>query len=46
MIDPGQSDDREEPEELDDPFAVFTEWASGADDRAYADLAKDPQKPN
>jgi AbrB family looped-hinge helix DNA binding protein len=22
----------------DDPFAVFTEWASEADERAYADL--------
>jgi hypothetical protein len=23
---------------LDDPFVTFTEWASEADDRAYADL--------
>ena len=22
----------------DDPFATFTEWASDADERAYADL--------
>jgi AbrB family looped-hinge helix DNA binding protein len=24
--------------ERDDPFAVFTEWSSEADERAYADL--------
>jgi len=30
----------EEDEDLvaDDPFATFTEWASEADDKAYADL--------
>jgi hypothetical protein len=35
MIDREQSD---EMGEVDDPFAVFTEWASEADEKAYADL--------
>ncbi|CAN2532366.1 hypothetical+protein [Methylocapsa aurea] len=26
------------PKDEDDPFATFTEWASDADDEAYADL--------
>jgi antitoxin PrlF len=26
------------PNDEDDPFATFTEWASDADDEAYADL--------
>jgi len=26
------------PAEADDPFAAFSEWASEADDKAYADL--------
>jgi hypothetical protein len=30
-------DDAETPE-ADDPFATFTEWASDADDKAYASL--------
>ena len=34
------ADDPEDREEAmdDDPFAVFHEWASEADQRAYADL--------
>ena len=36
-------DEREEPLE-DDPFAVFHEWASEADRRAYADLQR-PSSP-
>lgn len=30
--------ERSAPNEEDDPFATFTEWASDADDEAYADL--------
>jgi len=30
--------ERGAPNEEDDPFATFTEWASDADDEAYADL--------
>jgi antitoxin PrlF len=30
--------ERGAPIEDDDPFATFTEWASDADDEAYADL--------
>lgn len=30
--------ERGAPGEDDDPFATFTEWASDADDEAYADL--------
>lgn len=33
-----QSDEDFEDEEEDDPFAVFHEWASKADDEAYRDL--------
>ncbi|NVO12894.1 MAG: AbrB family transcriptional regulator [Rhodoplanes sp.] len=25
-------------EEVEDPFAIFTEWSSEADEKAYADL--------
>lgn len=30
--------ERGAPNEEDDPFTTFTEWASEADDEAYADL--------
>lgn len=30
--------DESEPQATDDPFATFTEWASEADDKAYATL--------
>ena len=30
--------EEEDPTEGDDPFATFTEWASEADDKAYANL--------
>ncbi|MFD2182596.1 hypothetical protein [Rhodoplanes azumiensis] len=36
MIDPKQS---EEPEEVEDPFVMFTEWASEADEAAYSCLS-------
>jgi hypothetical protein len=41
MIDTDQSD---ETEDIDDPFAVFTEWASEADEAAYSSLAEDDHK--
>jgi antitoxin PrlF len=30
--------DKAPAEEMDDPFATFTEWAGEADEEAYADL--------
>jgi antitoxin PrlF len=36
--DTGVRIERDVPREEDDPFAIFTEWASDADDEAYADL--------
>jgi antitoxin PrlF len=30
---------------VDGPFAVFTEWASEADEEAYADLGADRRRP-
>jgi antitoxin PrlF len=36
--DTGVRIERSTPNEEDDPFATFTEWASDADDEAYADL--------
>lgn len=36
--DTGVRIERDVPREEDDPFATFTEWASDADDEAYADL--------
>jgi hypothetical protein len=29
---------RDEPDDVDDPFAVFVEWASAADEKAYSRL--------
>lgn len=36
--DEGVRIERGTPNEEDDPFATFIEWASDADDEAYADL--------
>jgi antitoxin PrlF len=30
--------EKDSPRDADDPFATFTEWASEADEKAYADL--------
>jgi len=30
--------EKEAPQEDEDPFTTFTEWAGGADDEAYGDL--------
>ncbi|MBI1867018.1 MAG: type II toxin-antitoxin system PrlF family antitoxin [Methylocystis sp.] len=38
LDDKGVRLERSAPNEEDDPFATFTEWASEADDEAYADL--------